>query len=103
MTTAFMPLLAGQDAPTSEMADGANVGQVEEHTRTASADLQGAPHAAQALLVIEGEQYARAYLDRVRDGMAQPGELAVILAFLTGEMLAGACRVIEKCLGGRHA
>jgi hypothetical protein len=36
--------------------------------------------------------------------MAHPGELAVLLSFLTGEMLHGACRLIEKALEGRgHA
>jgi hypothetical protein len=54
-------------------------------------------------LAIEGADYAQAYLDRLQHGTAQPGELAVILAFLQGEMLHAACRVIERALGGRHA
>jgi len=62
------------------------------------------PLAGTALLVTEGEDYARAWLQRLQAGTAQPDELAVILAFLGGEMLHGACRVIEKALGGlRHA
>lgn len=56
--------------------------------------------AESALLVIEGEDYARVYLERLHAGTAAPGELATILAFLTGEMLHGACRVLEKALGG---
>jgi hypothetical protein len=56
-----------------------------------------------ALRVIEGEGYARAWLDRVDAGTAQSGELVVVLSFLTGEMLAGACRAIEKALGASHA
>ena len=60
-----------------------------------------ADHAAH---VIEGEEYATAYLDRIRAGMAQPGELAVIVAFLHGEMLAGFCRLVQKALEvQRHA
>ena len=55
---------------------------------------------AQAADVIEGESYASAWLERLHVGVAQPGELAVILSFLTGEMLHGACRVIEKVIGG---
>jgi len=50
---------------------------------------------------IEGAEYARAYLARLQAGMATPDDLAVLMAFLSGEMLAGACRVIEKALGGR--
>lgn len=51
----------------------------------------------------EGEAYAEAYLERLHADVAQPGELAVILAFLCGEMLHGAARVIERALGVRHA
>ena len=59
--------------------------------------------ATQAAQAIEGEEYARAYLHRLRAGNASPGALAVILAFLSGEMLNGACRVLEKALeGSRH-
>jgi len=64
-----------------------------------------APLAGSALLVIEGEDYARAWLQRLQRlqaGAAQPDELARILTFLSGQMLHGACRVIEKALGGRH-
>lgn len=60
-------------------------------------------HAGQAALTIEGEAYARAYLERLQRGTVSPDDLAVLMAFLQGEMLAGACRVIEKALrGGRH-
>ena len=38
---------------------------------------------AQAALTIEGEAYARAYLDRLHADAAQPGELAVLMSFLT--------------------
>jgi len=57
----------------------------------------------QAALTIEGEAYARAYLSRLHAGTATAEELATILAFLGGEMLYGACRVIEKALEARHA
>ena len=75
----------------------------QESKRDESRDCRGAPLVGQALLVIEGEDYARAYLDRLSAGDAQPGELATILAFLREEMLHGACRVIEKALEASHA
>ena len=42
-------------------------------------------------------------MDRLQRGTVSPDELAALMAFLRGEMLAGACRVIEKALGARHA
>lgn len=66
-------------------------------------DFRDAPHVTQALRVIEGEAYAAAYLQRLQAGTAQPDELALVLSFLTGDMLRGACRVVEKALGVRHA
>ena len=69
-----------------------------------SPDFRCAGMSAQAALTIEGEFYARAYLARLHADAVQPGELAVLLSFLTDEMLHGACRLIEKALrGGRHA
>ena len=68
-----------------------------------SPDCRCTGTAAQAALTIEGEEYARAYLDRLQRGTVSPDELAALMAFLRGEMLAGACRVIEKALGARHA
>jgi hypothetical protein len=63
----------------------------------------GAPaRADRAALTIAGELCARAYLDRLRDGTAQPGELAAMCCYLRGELLHGACRLIEKALEGRH-
>ena len=53
-------------------------------------------------LTQDGAEYAQAFLDRLQHGTAQPGELAVVLAFLQGELLHGACRVIERALGVRH-
>ena len=58
--------------------------------------------AEQAAQRIEGEAYSAAYLQRLQAGTALPGELSVIVAFLQGEMLHGACRVIEKALEGRR-
>lgn len=52
--------------------------------------------------LIEDEQHARAYLDRLNTGMAQSDDLAALLMYLRGELLRGACRVIEKALGGRR-
>lgn len=56
----------------------------------------------QAAMSIEGEDYARAYVERLQAGIARPGELAVLMSFLTGELLYGACRLIEKALEGHH-
>lgn len=67
------------------------------------ADFPCSSMSAQAALTIEGEAYARAYLERLQRGTVSPDDLAVLMAFLQGEMLAGACRVIEKALGVRHA
>ncbi len=52
----------------------------------------------------EGADYARAWLDRLNLGTARPGELSTIVAVLDGgEMLAGACDVIERAVGVHHA
>lgn len=76
-------------------------GRVSNATEVAGGSV---PASITALEVIVGEAQARAYLDRLHAEMAQPGELAVLLAYLSGEMLHGACRVIEKALEGlRHA
>lgn len=93
--------LAKPDRPTSETAHVASASRIEEHENR-QADFHAPGIAKQAALVIEGEAYARAYLERLQAGMAQPGELATLLAFLHGDMLHGACRVIEKALKGRH-
>lgn len=90
---------------TPRMGKGPTVAAVaplESTKHSESLDFQGAGIADQAALAIEGEEYARAYLDRVRAGMAQPDDLAALMAFLTDEMLHGACRVIEKALRGCH-
>lgn len=94
---------AGPVTPTSDTADGANVGRVGEQHITNGANFQCSGIPPQAADDMEGEAYARAWLDRLRAGVAQPGELAVILSFITGEMLHGACRLIERAVGVRHA
>lgn len=58
----------------------------------------------QAAPIIAGEHCVRSYLDRLHAGTAQPGEPAAVLCYLRGELLHGACRLIEKALEGRpHA
>ncbi len=90
--------------PHKDEAPSETAGRFSEQGTTDSLDFQGDSHAEQASLATEGEEYAQAYLDRLGAGVATPGELAVILAFLNGEMLHGACRLIEKTLKGlRHA
>jgi hypothetical protein len=103
MTHAHDARGAGQDTPTSDKADGANVGQVEGQRSGELHDCPGAPLAGQALRVIEGEGKARDYLARLHAQQADPDELALIVSMLYGATLRGFCRVIEKALGVRHA
>ena len=63
---------------------------------------QTLPHAHRAAQVIEGEQRAVAFFDRIQSGMAQPDELAVIVAFLHGDLLHGFWRLVQKALEARH-
>lgn len=54
---------------------------------------------AQAALIVEGEGYAAAFLQRLRDGASTPGDLATLVEFLDGgPVLDGFCRAIEKAL-----
>ena len=75
----------------------------QESQRDKSPDSHGAPHAVQALRVIEGETKAGQYLARLQAQQADPDELALIVSMLYGATLRGFCRVIEKALGVRHA
>lgn len=105
MTAALHAHGAGQSRPPNDEAPAGDTAQgFKGKHQNVSLDLQGNRFADQAATAIEGEAYAQAYLQRVHAETAQPGELALILAFLSGEMLRSACRVIEKALGGqRHA
>ncbi len=86
------------------MSEGPTVRPVapQERELNESPDFRAAGIAEQAAFTIEGEDYARACIERLRADSAEPDELAVLLAFLHGPMLRGACRVIEKELRGRH-
>jgi hypothetical protein len=94
---------AGQSTPTSDEADGANVGLVGEQSGNESPDSHGAPYSGQALRVIEGEGKAVHYLARLHAQQADPDEPALIVSMLYGATLRGFCRVIEKALGVHHA
>lgn len=59
-------------------------------------------HADPAVRVIGGEHQAGDFLDRMHAGMADPVELAVIVAYLHGELLRGFCRLVQKVLEARH-
>jgi len=59
-------------------------------------------HADPAARVIAGEREAAHFLNRMQAGMAQPDELAVIVAYLHGELLHGFCRLVQKALEARH-
>lgn len=55
--------------------------------------------AEQAELHLEGEAYARAFLERLKANTAGPDELAMLTAFMgDGPMLEGFMRVIRKAL-----
>lgn len=82
---------------------GGNRASDETEQCTNNADFRCLPSFGQAQSVIEGEAYAPAHLDRLHAGNASPDDLAVLMAFLQGEMQAGACGVIEKALGVRRA
>lgn len=102
MTYSRLPAWAGRVTPESDEATGQ--GGFRGQGQDNGADFHATGIADQAALVIEGGLYAQAFIDRLHAGTAQPGELAVIVEFLRGEMLHGACRVIEKALEGqRHA
>ena len=95
--------LAPSDRVTKNEAPAVAAAQgFRDQTREDEVDFQASGFAKQAALVVEGEAYAAAYLERLQAGTAQPGELALIVEFLRGEMLHGACRAIEKALEGRH-
>ena len=94
------------EARTCSGVSGFVEGQTERNGSDFASRCAGAlsaGHAERALLAIEGESYARAYLDRLNAGTAQPGELSALLTFLGAEMMHGACRALEKALqGARH-
>lgn len=102
MTHSRKPRRAGQGTPTSDKADGANVGRVEVQSGSESPDSRGAPLVGQALRTIEGEGKAAQYLARLHAQQADPGELALIVSMLYGATLRGFCRAIEKALEARH-
>lgn len=94
----------GLTEPKKDEAPGVMAEGFRDQGQDDGADFHASGIADQAALVIEGEAYALAYVDRLHAGTAQPGELAVLLSLMAGEMLHGACRVIEKALEGqRHA
>lgn len=85
------------EAPTVASGQGFQGG-----IRNESADSQAAPAAGQALRVIEGERKAADYLTRLQAQLADPQELALIVAALYGAALHGFCRVLEKAIGGQQ-
>lgn len=91
--------MAGKDnAP--KLAGG---GGVEVQIKRDGADSASWTHSRQALRTIEGEQQARAYLERLQAQRVDADELAATIAMLRDAVsLTGFCRVIEKALGVRH-
>ena len=104
MTHTQQARAGGAIPPTSDEAPTVASGQgFQEGTGSRNPDSQAAPHAAQALRVIEGESKAAQYLARLQAQQADPDELALIVSMLYGATLRGFCRVIEKALGVHHA
>ena len=105
MTRTLYARAAGAGTPTNDEApaDGTARG-FRNQEQDASLHFHAIGVADQAALIIEGGDYGREYLERMRAGIAQPDELAVIVAFLRdGPVLNGFCRAIEKALGVPHA
>jgi hypothetical protein len=86
-----------KDEAPGVTAEGFDADEINNDT-----DFPSTPLADQALDVIEGQDYAAAYLARLRAGRTRTGELGLVLGFLTGAMFDGACRVIEKELEAHH-
>lgn len=103
MTT--VPHAHGAGAVPSASDEGPTVAAVvpPESTRHESPDSHGAPHAGQALRVIEGETKAAQCLARPQAQQADPDELALIVSMLCGATLRGFCSAIERVPGVRHA
>lgn len=93
----------GENAPSSEEGPTAATVAPQGSKQDESPDFRAAPHAGQALRVIEGEGKAADYLARLHAQQADPDELALIVSMMYGAALRGSCRVIEKTLRGRHA
>jgi hypothetical protein len=85
------------EAPAVGAAQG-----FEKQEQSERIDFRATGAADQAAMTIAGEHCARSYLDQLRDGTAQPGDLAAMLCYLRGELLHGACRRIEKAMEGRR-
>ena len=83
----------------NDEAPGVTAEGFREQRKTDKLDSPRAPHAGQALRVIEGEGKAAAYLARLQAQQADPDELALIVSMLYGATLRGFCRVIDKALG----
>ena len=94
---------AGAIPPASDEGPTVTAVAPQECKRDESIDSHGAPRAAQALRMIEGERRASQYLARLHSRHAEPDELALIVAILYGATPRGFCRVIEKAVGVRHA
>jgi hypothetical protein len=72
------------------------------HATRAATGPDAFQHADLAAQVIDGEQRATAFLDRIKSGMAQPEELSVMMTYLRGELRHGFCRMVQKALDARH-
>ena len=89
--------------PRKDEAPGVTAEGFKGQGKTDKPDSPRAPHAGQALRVIEGEGKAAAYLARLHAQQADPDELALIVSMLYGATLRGFCAAVTKALGSvRH-
>lgn len=92
----------GNVTPASDEGPTVAAEAPQEDKQNDRPDSRGAPHAGQALRVIQGETKAAQYLARLQAQQADPDELALIVSMLYGAALRGFCRAIEKSLGVCH-
>jgi len=91
-----------QEPRRNEATAGGTPRPYRDQQDSKAQEIPSTRHCGRAFEVIEGEAYGRAFLQRLRAGTSGADELADILEFLQGDMLRGACRVIEKALGVQH-
>lgn len=59
-------------------------------------------HDEPAAGAIEAEAASGDFLKNLSTGMAQPDDLAVIVAYLLGEVVHGFCRLVQTAMEARH-
>ena len=86
------PPSGNKQAPSAPTLEARDISKRQQH------DSIGQPRWGQCTPADEGALYAYAYLERVDAGLAQGSELAVLVQFLTGDMLQSFCDVLHLAL-----